>query len=111
LVSWLITRPLSVSAVCCTSVPTSVTGAMNPDSGIEMYSTGIEHKAQSTRFCEVTSLHFRGAVGQHEKTVSGFAASSSFDPLTASCRSLITLKASVVKVPVTTGFSQNIRLR
>ena len=36
------TTPLRVSAVCWTSVPTRVTGAMKPESGIEMNSTGIE---------------------------------------------------------------------
>jgi len=42
LLNWLMTTPLSVSAVCWISVPTSDTGAMNPDSGIETNSTGIE---------------------------------------------------------------------
>jgi len=46
---------------------------MKPDSGIEMYSTGIPARAQSIRFCEVTSLHLSGAVGQQEKIVSGLA--------------------------------------
>ena len=86
--------------------PTRVTGAMKPDRGIEMNSTGMPHRAQSTTFCEVTSLHLMGEVGQHEKTVSGLALSSSADPRTASWRSRMMVNASIVKAPVTTGFSQ-----
>ncbi len=99
------TMPLSVSAVCCTSVPTSVTGATKPESGIDTYSTGMPCVAQSTTFCEVTSLQRRGAVGQHENTAKGLAASSAWLPRTASWRSRMTAKASIVKAPVTTGFS------
>ena len=67
------TTPLRVSAVCCTSEPTSVTGATKPASGMEMNSTGMDQRAQSTTFWLVTSLHLSGAVGQQEKTVSGFS--------------------------------------
>jgi hypothetical protein len=48
--TWLITSPLSVSAVCCTSEPTSVTGDMKPASGIETNSTGMACRAQSITF-------------------------------------------------------------
>ena len=50
-------------------------------------------------------------VGQHENTVSGLAASSPSLPRTASWRSRMMLKASMVKAPVTTGFSQYRRSR
>ena len=79
---------------------------MNPDSGIAMNSTGMPHPAQSTTFWLVTSLHFTGDVGQHEKTVRGLASRASLLPLTASWRSLMTSKASTVKAPVTTGLAQ-----
>ncbi len=99
------TTPLNVSAACCTRVPTRVTGAMKPESGMEMNSTGMPAAAQSTTFCDVISLHFSGAVGQQEKIVSGLARSSCSLPRTASCMSRITWKDSMVKAPVTTGFS------
>ncbi len=49
---------------------------MNPESGMEMNSTGMDQRAQSTRFWLVTSLHLMGAVGQQEKMVSGFSLSA-----------------------------------
>jgi hypothetical protein len=103
---WLITSPLRVSAVCWTIVPTSVTGAMNPDSGIEMNSTGIPQLAQSTTFWLVTSLHLIGEVGQQENTVNGLASSSSRLPRTASWRFFMISNAPTVKAPVTTGLGQ-----
>ena len=105
------TTPERVSAVCWIREPTRLTGAVKPDSGIEMYSTGIAARAQSTRFWEVTSLHLSGLVGQQEKIVRGFAASSSAEPRTASWSSFMSPKASMVKAPVTTGFSQFMRPR
>jgi hypothetical protein len=103
--SWLMATPLSVSAVCSTSAPTTVTGETKPVRGIETYSTGMPARAQSTTFCDVTSLHLRGAVGQQEKIVRGFARSASAEPRTATWRSRITANASTVKAPVTTGFA------
>ena len=44
-----------------------------------MYSTGMEYNAESTTFCEVTSLHLRGAVGQQENMVRGFALTKKTD--------------------------------
>jgi hypothetical protein len=73
--NWLMTRLLTVSAVCWTGLPTRVTGAMNPESGIETNLMGIDQRAQSTRFWLVTSLHLMGAVGQQEKMASGLARS------------------------------------
>ncbi len=105
------TTPESVSAACCTIEPTRVTGATKPVSGIEMNSTGMPARAQSTTFWLVTSLHLSGAVGQHEKIVSGAARSASAEPRTITCRSRITSKASTVKAPVTTGFTPWSRLR
>jgi hypothetical protein len=91
-------------------LPTSVTGAMKPASGIETNSTGIPARAQSTTFWLVTSLHAIGAVGQHEKTVRGFSRSAASLPRTMSCRSRMTANPSIVKAPVTTGFSPWSRL-
>ena len=48
--SWLSTTPESVSAACCTTLPTSVTGATKPASGIETNSTGTPARAQSITF-------------------------------------------------------------
>ncbi|MHC4588167.1 MAG: hypothetical protein ACYTAQ_02250 [Planctomycetota bacterium] len=76
-----------------------------------MNSTGMACVAQSTTFCEVTSLHFNGAVGQQEKTASGLSARLSRVPRTASWSSFMMLKASMVNAPVTTGFSPYMRLR
>ena len=84
LANWLITTPLRVSAVCCTSVPTTVTGLTNPERGMEMNSTGMEARAQSRRFWLVAWLHLMGGVGQQERTARGFRASSSALPLTMS---------------------------
>jgi hypothetical protein len=53
----------------------------------------------------VTSLHLIGAVGQQEKTASGFSASACSVPRTATRRSFMTSNASIVNAPVTTGFS------
>src|SRR4030043_2010815 len=108
---WLITMPLIVSAVCWISVPVSVTGAMNPDNGIAINSTGIKYRAQSSRFCEVIWLHFRGEVGQQEKMVRGFSFRAVDAPRTASWKSFITSKDSIVKAPVTTGLLPYSRLR
>jgi len=41
----------------------------------------------------------------------GFAANSASEPRTATCKSFINTKDSMVKAPVTTGFSQSMRLR
>ena len=42
LVNETIPTPLRFSAVCWTSDPTSVTGAMNPESGMDTSSAGME---------------------------------------------------------------------
>ena len=44
------TTPESVSAACCTTLPTRVTGATKPASGIETNSTGTPARAQSITF-------------------------------------------------------------
>jgi hypothetical protein len=72
---------------------------------MEISSAGMPARAQSTRFWLVTSLHLRGEVGQHEKMVSGFSRSAWALPRTATCMSRMTPKDSIVKAPVTTGFS------
>ena len=84
---------------------------MNPESGMEINSTGIDQRAQSTRFWLVTSLHLRGDVGQQEKMVSGLARSADSVPRTAICRSFMISNDSTVKAPVTTGFSPYRRLK
>src|SRR3990170_3539941 len=106
LASWLSTIPLNVSAVCWISVPTSVTGATNPESGIAMNSTGMEYLAQSSTFWEVTALHLNGDVGQQENTARGFNFSPWADPLTVTSMSFITSNDSIVKVPVTTALRE-----
>src|SRR4030042_2727771 len=108
---WLMTMPLRVSAVCWINVPVNVTGAMNPDNGIAINSTGIKYPAQSSRFCEVTPLHFKGEVGQHEKMVRGFSFRAVAAHRTAAGKSFITSKDSIVKAPVTTGLLPYSRLR
>ncbi len=99
------TTPDSVSAACWTTLPTRVTGATKPASGIETSSTGTPARAQSITFWLVSTLHLRGAVGQQEKTHSGFSRSASAVPRTASCSSRITSNPPAPKAPVTTGFS------
>ena len=111
MVTWLMTTPLSVSAVCWIREPTRVTGAMNPERGMEMYSIGMEALAQSTTFWLADSIHFRGGVGQAERMASGFAFNASAPPRTVSRRSWIVPKPELEKAPVTTGFSQKRRLR
>ena len=102
---------VGVSAAYWITLPVNVTGAMKPDRGMEMNSTGMPQLPQSSTFWLVTSLHLRGEVGQQEKTVRGRAFSSSALPRTASWRSFMIPKASTVKAPVTTGFSPYRRLR
>ena len=46
--SWLITTPLSVSAVCCTRLPTSVTGDMNPDGHEVVFELGVSLNADNS---------------------------------------------------------------
>ncbi len=42
--------PLMFSAVCCTTAPAMVTGAVAPAKGIDTNSEGIQARAQSTKF-------------------------------------------------------------
>jgi lysine 6-dehydrogenase len=56
--------PLMHSAACCTTEPSSVTGAATPARGIETISAGIAARARSIRLCEPNWLQISGGGGQ-----------------------------------------------
>ncbi len=106
LASWWMVMPLKHSAACCTTEPSSVTGAAAPASGMETISAGTPARASSIRLPAPNLLQMSGGEGQTSKTACGFSASAARPPVKIASISSMTCSVSFENAPVTIGLPE-----